>query len=93
MAKERGLKLDTKAKQKCSEIFKKACKEKEFGNGRFARNLIEQAMLKQAQRLVSGNKGKKIEKASVERLTATDFDVNISEIIYAKKNNTIGFAV
>ena len=93
MAKERGLKLDDKAKEKCFEIFKEACKEEEFGNGRFARNLIEQAMLKQAQRLMSGKKGKKIQKASVERLVADDFDVNISETLYAKKSNTIGFAV
>ena len=65
---------------KCMKLFANACTVKEYGNGRFVRNLIEQAMLRQAQRLMAGHKSGDISKASVERLKATDFDVNIEEI-------------
>ena len=93
MLKERGLKADETSKSKCRDIFRKACKEKEFGNGRFVRNLIEQAMLKQAQRLMSENKKGDISRTSVSKLVATDFDVNIAEVFDTKRKVTIGFSV
>ena len=93
MAKNRGLKLDNKAIEKCRSICERACTEKEFGNGRFVRNLLEQAVLKQSQRLYAEYKDKEIPKASVERLEVSDFEVNLSDACLKKKVNTIGFAI
>ena len=93
MLKERGLKVDAKAKDKCREIFRNACTQEEYGNGRFVRNLIEQAMLRQAKRLMGSGRRSEIPKASMERLTAEDFEVNIAEIFDNKRRVSIGFAV
>ena len=93
MARERGMRIDERSMAKCREIFRKACREKEFGNGRFVRNLIEQAMLKQAQRLMTGKRRGGISKASAGRLIESDFDVNIAEAFDKKRKITIGFAV
>lgn len=93
MLKERGLRTDEKSMSKCRDIFARACKEEEYGNGRFVRNLIEQAMLKQAQRLIAGNKKGEISKASAAKLVETDFDVNIAEAFDNKRKLTIGFSV
>ncbi|ETP71355.1 AAA+ family ATPase [Lachnospiraceae bacterium JC7] len=93
MAKNRGLKLDDKTIEKCRDICEKACTEKEFGNGRFVRNLLEQAVLKQSQRLYSTYKDKKIPKESVEKLLVSDFDVNLSDACIKKKTHKIGFAL
>lgn len=93
MLKERGLRIDAAAKEKCRDIFARACGQKEYGNGRFVRNLIEQAMLRQAKRLMGGNHRSEISKSSMEKLTASDFDVNIAEIYENKRKVSIGFAI
>ena len=63
MAKEKGYSpLDDVTKKRCLEIFGNACKNEEFGNGRFARNLLEQAMLRQSDRITRESKGKHISK-------------------------------
>lgn len=93
MLKERGLRTDERSRAKCRDIFARACKEEEYGNGRFVRNLIEQAMLRQAQRLIAGNKKGEISKASAAKLVETDFDVNIAEAFDKKRKLTIGFSV
>ncbi len=74
----------------CRQIFVKACKHKNFGNGRFVRNLFEQAMMKQDQRLYK--KGGDFTKEQLLELILEDFDVNTSEM-YAKRDTKImGFA-
>ena len=93
MLKERGLRIDADAKEKCRDIFARACGQKEYGNGRFVRNLIEQAMLRQAKRLMGGNHRAEISKSSMEKLTASDFDVNIAEIYENKRKVSIGFVI
>jgi len=93
MAKNRGLKLDDKTIEKCRGICEKACSEKEFGNGRFVRNLLEQAVLKQSQRLYSTYKDKEIPKESIERLIVSDFEVNLSDACLKKKTHKLGFVL
>lgn len=93
MLKARGLKADDHAKEKCLQLFGKACEEEDFGNGRFVRNLIEQAMLRQAQRLVKRGRKNKVSKAGIQRLIASDFDVNIAEAFDKKKQSAIGFCM
>ena len=91
MADEKGYKLDEKVKEKCHEIFVDACGQPEFGNGRFARNVLEQAIMKQADRIVKNAKGKPISRRNLTTLIADDFVVNAGKQ-YGKKKNIIGFA-
>ena len=91
MAKEKGYSsLDDATKEKCLDIFSSACKNEEFGNGRFARNLLEQAMLRQSDRIIRESKGKQLSKRKLNTLIATDFEVNATKQ-YAKPAKRIGF--
>ncbi len=49
---ETGMDLEDAATPKLLHIFNEATEEKDFGNGRFARNLFEQARLRQASRVL-----------------------------------------
>lgn len=59
MISEKGFSCSDGVLEKCHDIFEVACKQKEFGNGRYARNLLEQALMAQAKRVLGENKGKK----------------------------------
>ncbi len=50
MADQKGLSLEAGVEEKCMEVFKRTAKQKDYGNGRFGRNLLEQAMLAQSNR-------------------------------------------
>ena len=90
MAKDRGYEMDNQLLARCREIFQAACGEKEFGNGRFARNLLEQALLKQSQRIMEESAGKAMTRKELSKLAPSDFDVNISNR-YKKRSVSIGF--
>jgi ATPases of the AAA+ class len=90
MAGEKGFKINSEIKEKCHEIFAAACSQPEFGNGRFVRNVLEQAMMRQADRVVKTSKGKPINKRNLTTLIADDFVVNEGKQ-YEKKKNVIGF--
>ena len=90
MAKDRGYEMDNQLLARCREIFQAACGEKEFGNGRFARNLLEQALLKQSQRIMEESAGKAMTRKELSQLAPSDFDVNISNR-YKKQSVSIGF--
>ena len=51
LAKEKDLVIDSEADEKLLDIFKTARRNANFGNGRFARNLLENAALRQASRI------------------------------------------
>lgn len=53
IAEGKGLKLTDEAMEKLSTIFDVARNQPDFGNGRYARNIIEQARMAQASRLVA----------------------------------------
>jgi len=53
IANDKGLTLTGEAMDKLSSIFEVAKNQEDFGNGRYARNLIEQARMAQASRLVA----------------------------------------
>ena len=63
---------------------------KNFGNGRFVRNLLEQAEMKQAQRLFKESDGGKIDKEKLIHLSVEDFSGALSEV-YRKNRSKIGF--
>jgi AAA+ superfamily predicted ATPase len=53
MAKEKGLTLSADVPGKVLPILRTAVQAKDFGNGRFVRNMLEQAQFRQAKRLLS----------------------------------------
>ena len=79
MAKKRGYKISDEVAAHCKSIFKRVAKKKNFGNGRFVRNLLEQAWLKQAQRIVKQNEGGTVTKDDLISFTVDDFDVNVDK--------------
>ena len=55
IASKKGLKLTKEAERKLLDVFNMAKNISDFGNGRYARNVIEQAKISQATRLLSKN--------------------------------------
>ena len=90
MASRQNYVISGKAIQRCHEIFAQACKNEEFGNGRFARNVLEQAILRQARRLLSAHRNDKdsITDKELSQLELEDFDVNAAD--QYKKQNRLG---
>ena len=91
LAKQKGYLLDGAIEEKCRGIFELAVKQEEFGNGRFARNLLEQAMMAQSGRIMKTCKGKKITRKTLSTLKAEDFDVNLSDRLRRDTKQKIGF--
>ena len=87
MAKRRGFEVSDEVGAHCREIFKRIAKKKNFGNGRFVRNLLEQAWLKQAQRLVS--RGGDVSKEELTTFAVEDFDLNLDKTYSDKRK--LGF--
>jgi len=88
LAKDMGLSLTEDAKEKLSEIFDTARLQPDFGNGRFARNIIEKARFSQAQRLLSMDISS-IKNSDLSRLCASDIQEPERP---AAKARQIGFA-
>ncbi|MDR0858336.1 MAG: AAA family ATPase [Oscillospiraceae bacterium] len=53
MAKQQQISLSAEVRDKLIPIFAGASQKDDFGNGRYARNLFEQALMSQAERLVA----------------------------------------
>lgn len=90
MSKEKGYTLDEEAEKKCREIFESACQNAEFGNGRFVRNVLEQAIIKQSSRIVNEYPTGNFDKKAISTLSASDFDINAAET-YKTAKVAIGF--
>lgn len=91
MCKQKGYIMNVGTREKCMDIFRNACSHEEFGNGRFVRNLLEQAMMRQSQRLFEECKGKKISKKQLSLLMVDDFDTNVCEQYKKEEKKRIGF--
>lgn len=74
IAKDKGLKLTDAAMEKLSVLFDVAKNQADFGNGRYARNIIEKAKMAQASRLV---------KMDYESVTEEDLAMILPEDIEA----------
>ena len=74
IANENGFSIDADAKEKLCAVFESAAKNSDFGNGRFARNVIEKAKMAQATRLINMDFDKITEK-EVFTLIADDFEL------------------
>lgn len=91
MAAARDMSVTEGAKTVCRRIVQTAHKQAEFGNGRFVRNLLEQAMMNQSLRIVDGQGN--ISREKMQELTADDFDVNIAQLYCKKENRQMGFGI
>lgn len=90
MAKERGLHISPSAAQKCRDIFQEARKEPDFGNGRCARNVLDAAIIRQAERLMKkGNR--QITRQMATSLRAEDFAPANLGRTSSKRGKTLGF--
>ena len=58
------------------KIFRKATRDEAFGNARYARNLFEQALNRQAVRLSTGNVAG-LDKNAVTEITVADFEAAV----------------
>lgn len=88
MASERSYKLTAEAERKCVSVFERAVAAENFGNGRFVRNLLEQAVIRQASRLITA--GSDISREELELLLPDDFDTDIS--VGEGATRRVGFA-
>jgi AAA+ superfamily predicted ATPase len=73
LAKKREYTLDEESLASCRDIFETAVREENFGNGRYARNLLEQAILKQSDRIINDSAGKELSREEMCRLKKDDF--------------------
>lgn len=74
MADHKGIKFSDGAYEKMTEIFELAREEKDFGNGRFARNIIDNAQMSQATRLVNMDYDE-VSKSDIKTLRAEDIEM------------------
>ena len=89
IASSRGLSLSNDAVCKLDGIFTDARKNSDFGNGRYARNIIEKAQMAQTNRLLKGD----IDSINDEILsTITAEDIEDPTITCDKPKIKIGFA-
>lgn len=88
MAVNKNLKLEDGVNDKLVPIYEAAMKEDDFGNGRFARNILEKAVMKQASRLMSMDVDN-VTIDEIETLVAEDFEVPLT---LKKEMLKIGFS-
>ena len=87
LAKQRGLKFARGVRKKLISIYDGAMGQEDFGNGRYARNVLEKAVLQQAGRLVHSDTGK-MTREEITTLCAKDFEAQLEE---KKARRQIGF--
>lgn len=75
MSKNREYQIEEEALAYCREIFEGAVCGENFGNGRYARNVLEQAILRQADRIVNAAAGREISKEEICLLKREDFRI------------------
>ena len=92
MAKEKSYIVDGAAVEKCRKIFEKIYTTKDFGNGRYVRNLLESAIINQAARLMKLEETQEVTKDLALNLVAEDFSPIGTNLIDDNKNR-IGFYV
>jgi AAA+ superfamily predicted ATPase len=75
LAREDGLTLAEGVRERVYPMIEKAARVKEFGNGRYARNLLEKARMRQATRLVrSAREAAVVTEREYDTLTPEDFE-------------------
>lgn len=88
LAGEKNLALGEGVREKLFPIFERAARQADFGNGRFARNLLEKARMKQASRLVKMDYSA-VGETELRTLLPEDFEA--PEEVKEKRKPVIGF--
>lgn len=89
MARRRGFSLAPGAADKCRSIFRMVCRQEDFGNGRYVRNLLERAIMRQSERLWNKRKYEELCLEEMSVLLESDFEeLNIA----AASKPYIGFS-
>ena len=95
MLKEQGYICTTDFLDKSRNLFSEAVKHKEFGNGRFARNLLEQTVMKQSARLIHLTEGTDAPSQPLHRkdlITLLADDLAVESVTnYRVEKQSIGF--
>lgn len=92
MGKQRQYSLTSEAVKTCRKIFQQAINKDNFGNGRFVRNLLEGAIVRQSQRLATRYGNGLLLKETLMSLKAEDFNVKAAQDYVDKTGNRrIGF--
>ena len=75
MCKKRQYTASDEAFAQCRDFFEQAARVDNFGNGRYVRNVLEQAILRQSNRILTAAEasGHKLTKDEICRLEADDF--------------------
>ena len=90
IAKKKGLRLTEDARERLSVVFDVAKNDDDFGNGRYARNVIEKAKMAQASRLLNMDFDL-IAKDDIVTICAEDIELPPASV--KKSQNPIGFCV
>ena len=95
MLKEQGYSCSSGFLEKARSLFSEAVKHTEFGNGRFARNLLEQTIMKQSARLLRLSEGtdspaRPLHRKDLITLLADDLAMEIVQN-YRVEKPSIGF--
>lgn len=91
IARKESMYIEDEAQPKIKEIIAEAMQREDFGNGRFVRNLFEQARMKQAVRLMA-YKDVKPSDEFLRTLISDDFTLP-SEYLEKKYSKSIGFRI
>ena len=89
MIKQKGYDCETFALERCARLFEKACLKKDFGNGRYVRNVLEHAIMKQSKRLMKEYEGMEVGERELNFLMEEDFEM--PETIKESEKSSIGF--
>ena len=68
IARKKGCTLTEEIVAHCRKRFEAVCRQTDFGNGRFVRNVFEQALMRQAQRLCTLHEGQSLTKEDLRQL-------------------------
>ena len=90
MSQNREYRIEEDALKHCKKIFECASSEENFGNGRYARNILEQAILNQSNRIVNDAISKEISREDICLLKKEDFKILRQSKIEIERK--IGFA-
>lgn len=96
MAKQKNLKLESNIPTYVKEICQKVCHQRDFGNGRFIRNLLEHAEMCQANRLANNSGNHTPSVSDILTLKKQDFVGAYQQLINASheekgQQRSIGF--
>lgn len=93
IAKDKGVHFDNEVRNVLLPLFESVSCKSDFGNGRYARNIIEKAQMQQARRLIQMNSNE-VSYDNVSQLIAEDFQ--FAETFYRKEEiekRVIGFSM